>query len=132
MTKNDHIEFWTQLAKEDWDYALFAKQAGRNIPSLFFFHLSIEKLLKALWVKANISDTPPFTHDLKKIAGETEIVFSAEMLDELSIVNDWNIEARYPDFKRRLYNTANADYMNHHFPKLNALYQCIQEELLKK
>jgi HEPN domain-containing protein len=36
----------------------------QNVFALFAFHLTIEKLLKAIWVKDNIENTPPRQHDL--------------------------------------------------------------------
>jgi HEPN domain-containing protein len=126
MSKGDHIVFWKESALEDWDTALFNVHGKRNTAALFFFHLSVEKLLKALWVKANASNTPPFTHDLVTLASQADIELSAEWYDYLSTISRWNIEGRYPDYKKKLHAIANESYMQHHMEKLQALTEWLR------
>jgi HEPN domain-containing protein len=121
MSKEEHIVFWQESAFEDWDTAVFNVQGKRNTAALFFFHLSIEKLLKALWVKANAGNTPPFTHDLVSLASSADLDLSAEWYDYLSAISRWNIEGRYPDYKKKLHAIATEAYMNHHLEKLKEL-----------
>jgi HEPN domain-containing protein len=129
LTKKEHINYWLELALEDFETAVFNISGKRYVPALFFYHLSIEKILKANWVKDNISNTPPFTHDLQKIAGETEIEWDAANFDYLSIVNTWNIEARYPDYKNTLQKIATVEYMNKHHEKLKILLHWLEQKL---
>ena len=126
MSKEDHIVFWTESALEDWDTAIFNWEGRRNMAALFFFHLCIEKLLKALWVKANASNTPPFTHDLITLASQTDIDLDADWYDYLSTISRWNIEGRYPDYKKQLHSIANEYYMSHHMEKLQALKEWLR------
>ena len=129
MNKNDHIEYWRQLAISDFDTAVYNVAGKMHVPALFFFHLCIEKILKANWVKDNMIFTPPFTHDLQKIASETDIEWSAENFDYLSVINTWNIEARYPDYKRTLQKIASAHYMKIQQKKVAALLQWLEQKL---
>jgi HEPN domain-containing protein len=47
-TKNEHIDFWLIQADDDWT-AVDTLFKGRNyLQSLFFAHLVIEKICKAL------------------------------------------------------------------------------------
>jgi HEPN domain-containing protein len=48
MTKNDHIEYWLKTSEDDWITVKSFFQSGRYIHCLFFAHLSIEKICKAL------------------------------------------------------------------------------------
>jgi HEPN domain-containing protein len=121
LTKEQHIEFWKKTAIEDWDTAEYNMQGKRNTAALFFFHLCIEKLLKAAWVKANVSHTPPFSHDLVNLANQTEIDLDAEWYDYMNTINRWNIEGRYPDYKMKLHSIANEDYMQLHYHKVGSL-----------
>ena len=59
---------------------------------------------------------------------ETSVEPNAEFYDYLSIVNAWNIEARYPDYKQSLYRIANEQYMLLHYQKVKTL----REWLLSK
>jgi HEPN domain-containing protein len=129
MTKQDHIAYWKNSSGEDLDTALYNYQGKKNIPALFFLHLSVEKMLKAIWVQDNQSNTPPFTHDLQKIAGETDLEWDADHFDYLSVVNNWNIEARYPDYKYTLYKIATASYMQMHVYKVQDLLKWLQEKI---
>lgn len=76
--------------------------------SLFVFHLALEKLLKALVVQAEI--TPPFTHNLVRLAETAHLELSSEHRDWLRTITEFNIEARYPEDKLELYQRATADY----------------------
>ncbi len=127
MDKQGHIDYWEQLAKEDFETAEYNFAGKRFVPALFFLNLSIEKILKANWVADNLSNTPPFTHDLQKIASETDVELNATQYDYLSVINTWNIEARYPDYKKRLYQIADETYLNHHLKKCAELLQCLQK-----
>ena len=117
------------MALDDFETAIFNISGKKHVPALFFFHLSIEKILKAVWIKDNVSDTAPFTHDLQKIASETEIEWEAGDFDYLSIVNTWNIEARYPDYKNTLHKIATTAYMQKHMKKVKTLLQWLEQKL---
>ncbi len=51
MTKQEHIQYWINSSEEDWKSVLSLFQSGRNVHCLFFAHLTLEKLCKAIWVK---------------------------------------------------------------------------------
>ncbi|MFN0049323.1 MAG: HEPN domain-containing protein [Cytophagales bacterium] len=128
MTKEQHINFWVQNANDDFDTALYNFKGKKNVYCLFFLHLSVEKLLIAIWIKDNISNTPPFIHDLKSIYSATELDLEIEQIDFLSIVNDWNISARYPDYKRSLYLKATDAYTAVQVEKIEKLRKCLLEK----
>ncbi len=129
MDKNEYINYWRQLANEDFETAEYNFLGKRHVPGLFFLHLAIEKMLKANWVYDNLSNTPPFTHDLQKIASETELNFAAEQYDYLSVINTWNIEARYPDYKKTLFKIADESYLKHHLEKCKFILKWLQERI---
>jgi HEPN domain-containing protein len=64
MGKNEQINYWVTSSEEDWMVAEDLLRLRRYLHTLFLFHLVIEKLLKANWVKDNFGDTPPYTHNL--------------------------------------------------------------------
>jgi hypothetical protein len=81
-------------------------KTGRRVYALFFMHLTIEKILKAHWLKDNASAVPPFSHELKIIANQTDLELSGEQYNLLGAMQGWNIESCYPDFKRNLNRIA--------------------------
>jgi HEPN domain-containing protein len=129
MNKNDHIEYWKKLATEDLSTAKYNLSGGKHLMALFLFHLSIEKILKALWVKSNVLNTPPFTHDLHKLSSEASLTLSADYYDYLSVIKDWNIETRYPDYQFTLQKLATKEYLNYHLIKVETLFQWLLSQL---
>ena len=65
MDKKQIIEYWVNSASHDWDAVNSLFKTGNYMHSLFFAHLTIEKLLKAHWVKDNEEDYPPRVHNLE-------------------------------------------------------------------
>jgi hypothetical protein len=47
----------------------------------------------------------------------------------LPVINTWNIESRYPDYKLKIYERANADYIKECFEKVSKLKECLLEKL---
>ncbi len=129
MNKEQHIKYWLDLAVEDLDTAKYNLSGKKHLAALFFFHLSIEKLLKAHWVKSNVSNTPPFTHDLEVLSAETSLNFTADQYDYLGSMSNWNIELRYPDYRLRLHHLADKVYMEHHLLKIEALFAWLLSQL---
>ena len=118
MTKEDHIAWWKSSSEDNWETAIYLKNGRQNLFALFAFHLVIEKLLKAHWVKDNVSNQPPRTHDLNEIYQQTELNLLFEQVDYLNAINNWNIEGRYPDYKNKIQRQASDQYLEHHLEKL--------------
>ncbi len=129
MTKKEHIAFWKDGSLENWDTALFLHQGRQFAFALFAYHLVMEKLLKAHWVKDNVSNTPPRIHDLSELYRQTDLDLDFEQVDYLNLINSWNLEGRYPDYKKKVHKMASQTYLDHHFPKLEALKKCLLEKL---
>lgn len=96
----------------------YLMKGKQNVFALFAFHLVIEKLLKAIWVKYNIDNTPPRQHDLTFIYNQTDLKLDSEWYDYLPTINTWNFESRYPDYKLKIYERANENYIKEHFEKI--------------
>ena len=58
MTKEDYIKYWIETAEKDWDVVDILYNRQKFLYSLFFSHLVLEKLAKALWVKNNEAKHP--------------------------------------------------------------------------
>jgi len=84
-------------------------EAKRYHHCLFFGHLALEKLLKAVVVNKIKTHATP-THDLVKLVKATNIEISAEILDDLAEINKFNINARYDSYKLAFYKTATKEY----------------------
>ncbi|MBM2815018.1 MAG: hypothetical protein HW421_1780 [Ignavibacteria bacterium] len=61
------------------------------------------------WVKSNLSNIPPFTHNLLKILSEIEIILEGEHKHFLLEMNAFQIKGRYPDYINELEATINKE-----------------------
>lgn len=129
MNKEQYIDWWKNEALKNWETAMYLMKGKQNVFALFTLHLTIEKLLKAHWIKDNIDNSPPRTHDLLLLYNQTELELKNGFTDHLSIINEWNIESRYPDYKLKIYKRATDDYTKEHSEKISKLKKCLLQEL---
>lgn len=129
MNKQQHIDWWKNEAEKNWQTAVYLMNGQQNVFTLFAFHLTIEKLLKAHWIKDNVEDYPPRTHDLPNLYNQTELELENGWFDYLGSINEWNIESRYPDYKLKIYKRATGDYIKEHFEKMSKLKECLLQKL---
>lgn len=90
------FEFWLKSSEEEIAAASVLLKNKKLRQSLFFIHLSLEKILKALVIKEK-EEHPPITHNLKYLAEEIGLDLPVEMANFLIEATAFNIEARYPD-----------------------------------
>lgn len=129
MTKNEHIEYWLSLADKDWDIVHKLYQSGDYLYCLFFCHLVIEKISKAIWVKNNQGNIPPKVHNILYLLEESNIVLDSGDTDLLLILNEFNIEARYPDYKKKIFKICDKQYTDEMLKKVKEIKQCLQNKM---
>ncbi len=59
MNKQDYIQYWKASAEKDWRRVNLLFKNRDFVFALFCAHLTLEKLLKAHWVKDNNENYPP-------------------------------------------------------------------------
>jgi HEPN domain-containing protein len=126
VKKEEKIKYWLKSAEYDWKTAghLFEKE---DYPyALFFGHLTIEKILKAIFTdKFDVS--PPITHRLVYLAEKIGLKLPPERQELLELITDFNLEARYPDEKFLFYQKCTRNYTEANLKKIDE----IREWLLK-
>ena len=90
-----HIGYWRSGAEEDWSVGRHLVTRGSLRHGLFFAPLAVEKTLKAHVCRASGELAPPI-HNLVRLAEKAGVTLSAEQIDLLAEVNEFNIEGRYP------------------------------------
>lgn len=121
MNKVEYIQWWKEDALRSWETAVYNAAGGQFVFALFAFHLTIEKLLKAAWIKDNQQDFPPRLHDLTSLYNQTDLALPNGWYDYIASINEWNIESRYPDFKLKIYQRTTKEYIDMHTDKLYQL-----------
>ncbi len=128
MTKQEHIQYWILTAEKDWDVVNLLYKEGNYLYSLFFAHLTLEKLLKAHWVKDNEENFPLRTHSLVRLAQDTKLEFSEDQLVFLERMNDFQLEGRYPDYQFKIYQLCTKEFTERILEKV----QLIRDEWIGK
>lgn len=109
MTKDDLIRFWEEGSGEAWQTVQALLRSKRYLHALFFCHLTLEKLLKAMYVLRRKQPPPP-VHSLGWLAEQAGISLAEDEMKQLEEITAFNISGRYEDYKQRLYKKANGVY----------------------
>jgi len=92
------IDNWISLAKYDLETANVMLKAERYLYVAFMCQQSIEKILKACYVKQH-KTTPPYTHNLLRLI--RDLNFNDEITNEITetieTLNSYYIESRYTE-----------------------------------
>ncbi|WP_051617491.1 HEPN domain-containing protein [Desulfonatronovibrio hydrogenovorans] len=72
---------------------------------------------------------PPRTHNLVRLVHESSLEMDQETLVWLDRVNDFHIEARYPDYKREFYKICTRDFALHHLEKIKEMFSWLKSHL---
>jgi len=76
---------------------------------LFLGHISVEKLLKACYVR-KFGKHAPLIHNLYRLAELNEIVLTEEQSDVLDKITTFNINARYEDYKKEFSSSCTTEF----------------------
>ena len=90
------IEYWKNLSLSDILTAEILIEKRRFLHGLFFCNLTIEKALKAHYVKRN-SKLAPKTHNLLYLVDNTDLVLDDSKMQFLGILLKYQLEGRYPE-----------------------------------
>lgn len=129
MNKNDYIKYWLKTSEEDLDSMQSVFSADKFDWALFIGHLSIEKILKALWIKNNESNIPIRTHNLLKIAAEAQLELNEEDKLLLNRFTNFHLEARYPDYKMEFSKKCTKEFAETNIEEIKRLHKCIKEKI---
>lgn len=124
MSKN--YKYWESEAEKDLKSAMNILNSGEFHWSLFIGHLALEKLLKSLYTKRQ-DDTPPFIHNLVRLADLCEIDLNNEQRLALLEINTFNLNARYDEYKNEFYHRANKEYAEKWIKIIEELFQWIKK-----
>ena len=129
-TKKEIVKFWRDKASDDRITAKALLKSKRYSACLFFVHIYLEKLLKALVVKET-GEPAPFVHDLLDLANIAKIELSEEQKELLREINTFNIRARYDNYKSEFYERATRNYTIKHFESADKLYLWLGKKFIQ-
>ncbi|MBA3014504.1 MAG: HEPN domain-containing protein [Proteobacteria bacterium] len=121
------IVYWLESAIYDMDTGSSLMRSRRYPYALFFGHLALEKLLKALVVK-HTGDHAPFSHSLIILAGRTGLDLPEAILDQLAEFMEFHTEARYPDVKMEFYQKCTPEFARDKFRAIKKVYVWLRKK----
>ncbi len=119
------VRHWIETSDEDFQTMLSLFNSKSYGWSLFLGHISIEKLLKAVYVSKNKKHSP-FLHNLYRLAELSEIELTDEQSDWLDKITSFNLNARYDDFKREFYLLCTEEFAAEWIEKIKILRSWIK------
>jgi HEPN domain-containing protein len=131
MNNMDKVNYWVEIAVDDLCFAKECLKINRFLYVGFMCHQTIEKILKAMHVVKFPSDTPPYTHNLLKLAQATGL-YELMSLDQKKIIANLeplNIEARYPSKKKEISTALSKERCELLIKQTEGLNQWIKAQL---
>lgn len=130
LTKQDHINYWLETAKRDWRTIRSMLKTREYVPALFWAHLMLEKLFKAHWVKDNEGNHPPKIHNLITLSVKIRLEISENDLEFLAVMNQFQLEGRYPDYIQGIYKNYKAKQTKKVIERVTIIRKCLLKGLL--
>jgi HEPN domain-containing protein len=121
----NQIEYWRNTAENDLDTASILVTSGKYIEGIFFCHLCIEKIVKALIAKQT-EKIPPKSHDLFYLADMAKIEITEPQSDFMQILMKYQLEGRYPEYYPK---APSHDKINEYLCQTKDLLQCFSKML---
>lgn len=133
MDNIDLMEYWQNSSDEDYNVMNVLYNNKKNSYALFFGHLVIEKLLKGLYAKNNKEN--PYTiksHNLLAIAEKCNLELTDEQIEKLKVITQFNISARYDDYKETFNKKCTDDYTSEQIKNIEEVRTWLKNLLAQK
>ena len=122
------VDYWTKSAQHDYETMEVLFEKRRYSDSLFFSHIVLEKILKAIVAKKTKKQAP-YTHNLIFLKELIDLKLNKKEIDLFDRVNQFNIRARYPDLKFEFYKRCNKKFTEFYLEKIKKLYKKICQKI---
>jgi len=99
--------------KKDYSYALF------------FAHLAVEKVLKAIYVSRK-NEHAPYIHNLPRLAELSDIQLSDAQRNALIKITTFNLESRYPDEKRSFRSKCTEEVTKNEITETEVIFKWLK------
>jgi HEPN domain-containing protein len=132
MTKEQHINYWINSAEEDRLSVEALLERKRYLHCLFWAHLTLEKLAKAIWVKHHEENLPPKIHNIVWLLSNSNVDLGKDRMEFLANFNDFQLSGRYPDYLNKIHEVCTEDFTTTELKKVKEIRTCLLEMLQSK
>jgi HEPN domain-containing protein len=126
--KRKTVQYWIEGSEYDLETAETLYRSGRYPYSLFFGHLAVEKLLKALAVQ-HTENHAPMTHSLPLLASKLSMKLPSEITNNLNLFMEFYVEARYPEQQREFYKKCTSEFTRKNLDTIKKVYEWFHMKL---
>ncbi len=128
MNLKEVIHYWLTSAEDDIRVAQHLYEAGDYPQALFFGHLYLEKILKALVVQ-DTETHAPYSHNLLSLAKRAGVKLSPEGKADIDRITKYNIEGRYPENQFDLREQCTKEFCRKELAKIKELAGWFREKI---
>lgn len=125
IDKQKQMDYWLKNAEEDIQTAELLISQKRILHGLFFCHLTIEKIIKAHFVKIN-NQIAPKSHNLLYLSEKSNLIFDDDTNIFIGILMKYQLEGRYPDYNPKIPSIQMVDEF---LKKTKELLLCLKMKL---
>jgi len=128
MNHEELIEYWRLEAEDSLRVAGHLFEKGDYSYALFFGHLAVEKIIKAVFVQ-NTGEDVPRSHNLLRLAKAAKIEVTASQQHKLVRITAFNLEARYPDYKREFRKKCTREFSEKEMQTVREVFSWLKSML---
>lgn len=122
------VQYWLTTAADDWTAAEHLLQSGDYPHVLFFAHLYLEKLLKALIVRST-GEHAPISHHLRYLAEKAGLDLTPEQEAFLLRVTEYAVRTRYPDMALQFKRQCTRDFCSAEMRRIEEFGRWIEQRI---
>lgn len=122
-------DYWVEEAIESLQVTHHLYEKKDYSYSLFFAHLAIEKLLKAIYISKK-NEHAPYIHNLLRLAALSDIPLTDSRTESLIKITTFNLESRYPDEERSFKNKCTEEFTKKEIGEVEELFKWLKSNLL--
>ena len=103
--------------------------AGTHVPCLFWAHLTLEKIAKALWIEHHEANIPPFIHKITRLLELAAVELTPEQITFFQQLDAFQLQGRYDSYVTGLRQRATRSFTHDVLQQATELRQCLLEKL---
>jgi len=124
------VIYWVESADYDLETSESLLKAGKYPYALFFGHLALEKILKAL-VVSETKKHAPHTHSLPLLASKLKLRIPEDIMGKLAGFMEFYFESRYPEEQKEFYKKCTRNFCERNLNEIKRVFKWFKQRLKK-